>query len=309
MNMPSSAMPESSLVSEVHASAPGAVTRPMYWSMRRELWENRWLYLAPLGVAALFLLGFLISMTTLPHRMRALSSLDPAQQRAAIEKPYEVAAGLIMGAAFLVGLFYCLEALHGERRDRSILFWKSLPVSDRTSVLAKAAIVFFLQPFTWAVTVATYLIMLLLSTIALSAAGMSVTPLWTLVAFVPRSMMLGYHLLSVHALWYAPIYAWLLLVSAWARRAPFLWALLPPLAIAIAEKIAFNTSHFSGMIQYRLTGPQQFSFNVPDMLAMDPMMYLDPARFLSTPGLWTGLALAAVFLAAAVRVRRLRGPI
>jgi ABC-2 type transport system permease protein len=302
-------MTESSLEGAPFAPRPLAATRPMYWSIRRELWENRWLYLAPLGVAALFLLGFLISMTTLPDRMRSLSSLDPVKQRAVIEKPYEVAAGLIMGAAFLVGLFYCLEALHGERRDRSILFWKSLPVSDRTTVLAKAATVFALQPFTWAVTVVTYLIMLLLSTIVLAGAGMSIAPLWTQVAFFPRAMMLGYHLLSVHTLWYAPIYAWLLLVSAWARRAPFLWAVLPPLAIGIAEKIAFNTSHFASMVQYRVAGPQQFSFNVPDMLAMDPMMYLDAARFLSTPGLWTGLALAAVFLAAAVRVRRLRGPI
>jgi ABC-2 type transport system permease protein len=302
-------MPQSSLEHQPLAPSSLAVTRPLYWSIQRELWENRWLYLAPLGVAALFLLGFLISMTTLPHRMRTLSSLDAVKQRAVIEKPYEVAAGLIMGAAFLVGLFYCLEALHSERRDRSILFWKSLPVSDRTTVLAKAATVFALQPFTWAVTVVTYLIMLLLSTMVLAGAGMSVTPLWTQVAFFPRSMMLGYHLLSVHALWYAPVYAWLLLVSAWARRAPFLWAVLPPLAIGIAEKIAFNTSHFAAVIQYRLAGPQHFSFNVPDMLAMDPMMYLDPGSFLSTPGLWTGLLFAAVCLAVAVRVRRLRGPI
>ena len=62
------------------------------------------------------------------------------------------------------------------------------------------------------------------------------------------SLLLLYHLVTVHALWYAPFYGWLLLVSGWARRAPFLWAALPLLAIGVVEKIAFNTSHFAAML-------------------------------------------------------------
>ena len=59
-------------------------------------------------------------------------------------------------------MFYCLDALYGERRDRSILFWKSLPVSDLTTVLSKASIPIVVLPLlTFAVTVATQLIMLL----------------------------------------------------------------------------------------------------------------------------------------------------
>jgi ABC-2 type transport system permease protein len=278
----------------------------MYWSVRRELWESRAIYIGPLAVAAAFLLGFLVSMIHLPARMRAVLALDPAKQRAAIEMPYEFAAGLIIATTFIVGIFYCLEALHSERRDRSILFWKSLPVSDLTTVLSKASIPLVILPLlTIVIMLVTQLIMLLLNTAVLRASGLSVAMLWTPSLF-QMSLMLVYHVLAVHALWYAPIFGWLMLVSGWARRAALLWAILPPLAICVVEKIAFNTSHFANLLMYRFAGPEAFDMG---SASMDPMATLAPVKFLSTPGLWTGLIVATAFLAAAVRIRRYRGPI
>jgi ABC-2 type transport system permease protein len=309
MNTQSNTVHESPLATQVAAPAVISPARLMYWSVRRELWENRSIYLAPLGVAAVFLFGFLISLVGLPHRMRALSALDPAKQHAAIQQPYIVAEGLIMVTAFIVAIYYCLEALHGERRDRSILFWKSLPVSDLTTVLSKASILVILQLLAFAITAGTQLIMLLLGSAVLVGNGMSTAALWKEVAFFPGSLGLLYHLVTVHTLWYAPIYAWLLLVSAWARRAAFVWAVLPPLAIAVVEKIAFNTSHFAEWVGYRFSGPQHYAFIVPGGMAMDPMASLGLGEFLSTPGLWTGLIVAAAFLAGAVRLRRYRGPV
>src|ERR1700730_15535142 len=131
-------MPESPLESQGIAPAVIAATRPMDWSVRRELWENRSIYIAPLAVAALVLFGFLISTIHLPAKMRATLTLDPMQRHELMGQPYNFTALLIMGTTFIVGVFYCLDALHGERRDRSILFWKSLPVSDLTTVLSKA---------------------------------------------------------------------------------------------------------------------------------------------------------------------------
>ena len=64
---------------------------------------------------------------SLPRLRTNALALEPTRQRAAIEMPYDMAAMMIMFTAFIVGIFYCLDALHGERRDRSILFWKSLP--------------------------------------------------------------------------------------------------------------------------------------------------------------------------------------
>jgi len=284
----------------------------MYWSVRRELWENRSLYVAPLIVAAVMLFGFLISTIGLPHRRRAVLLLGPAQQRAAIEKPYDIAAMMILVTAFIVGVFYCLDALHGERRDRSILFWKSLPVSDLTTVLAKASIPLVVLPLiAFAIIVATQMDMLALSNAVLVTNGVSATTGEQL-PLLQQSLILLYGLIAL-PLWHAPIYAWLLLVSSWARRATFLWAVLPFAAISILEKIAFNTSYFGSMLKYRLIGHvhRVFTFDASGDLhdKVHSLTQLTPERFLSTPGLWVGLIFAAAFLAAAVRLRRDRGPI
>src|SRR5207237_618928 len=248
-------------------SDPGyniTATQPMYWSVRRELWENRSIYVAPLIVAVVVLFGFLVSTIGMPERRQAVLLLDPAHQRAAIGAPYDVAAMMLIFTAFIVGVFYCLDALHGERRDRSILFWKSLPVSDLTTVLSKASIPLVVLPLlTFTITVAMQLIMLLLSSAVLLGSGLNVATLWTQLSFVQMSLLLLYHLVTVHALWPAPIYAWLLLVSGWARRAAFLWAVLPLLAIGVFEKIVFHTSHFAAMLGNRLSGGGAEAFTVP----------------------------------------------
>jgi ABC-2 type transport system permease protein len=310
MNTQSNAMPDSSIDSQAISAVAMSQTRPFYWSVRRELWENRSIYIAPLAVAVAFLFGFLISVVHLPDKMRATLALNPMQQREIIERPYNMAALLLMGTYLFVAAFYCLDALQGERRDRSILFWKSLPVSDLTTVLSKASIPFLILPLlTFAVTVATQWIMLLLSTVALAGDRQSVAMLWSQLPLFQMSLMLLYHLLAVHSLWYAPFYGWLMLASAWAKRAAFLWAALPLLAIGIVEKIAFNTSHFGVLLAYRFSGgPAGGTFTGRD-IAMDPIMQLTPGRFLISPSLWLGLAVTAAFLVAAVRLRRYRGPI
>lgn len=282
--------------------------RPMYWSIRRELWENRSIYVAPLAVAAVFLFGFALSTIMLPHRLRA-AALDPAKQDRMLVMPFSAAASLIILTSFIVGAFYCLDALYGERRDRSILFWKSLPVSDLITVLSKASIPLLVLPLlTVAITVITQIIMLLLSTATLLAHGMSVAPLRTNLPLFQMSMGLLYHLFAVHSLWYAPIFAWLLLVSAWARRAAFLWAALPLLAIGAVEKIAFNTSYLATMFMHRLGGDAGVNTS-PDTSPMGSMAHLTSGHILTSPGLWIGLAITAAFLAAAVRIRRYQGPI
>src|SRR6266540_3132371 len=100
MNTESNAMPES-FGSQGIAPAAMSATRPLYWSVRRELWENRSIYIAPLAVAALFLFGFLISIIAGSHRTRFLRALNPVQQSALVQ-PYTFAALLIMGTTFIV---------------------------------------------------------------------------------------------------------------------------------------------------------------------------------------------------------------
>jgi ABC-2 type transport system permease protein len=312
MNTPSNAVPGSPIDSQGFAPAAMSETRPMYWSVRRELWENRSIYIAPLAVAAVVLFGFLISTIGLPHRRRAVLLLNPTQQRAAIGQSYDMAAVMILATAFIVGVFYCLDALHGERRDRSILFWKSLPVSDLTTVLSKASIPLVVLPLiVFAIVVATQVDMLLMSNAVLRMNGVAATT-GEQFPFFQQSLILFYGLIAL-ALWHAPIYGWLLLVSSWARRATFLWAVLPFAAISVLEKIAFNTSYFGSMLKYRLFGHvhRAFAFDASGELhdKVHSLTQITPERFLSTPGLWVGLLFAAGFLAAAVRLRRDRGPI
>src|ERR1700682_1471287 len=147
MNPPATAPPGPPPDSSVAALPSLAATDPMYWSIRRELWENRSLTIAPLAVAA-FVLFVLLMVTafTLPRRMRTLAALDPAQRHALVAGHSSMEPSMIMIITILVGIFYSLDALYGERRDRSILFWKSLPVSDRATVLSKAAIPLVVLP-------------------------------------------------------------------------------------------------------------------------------------------------------------------
>ena len=305
MNIESNAMPSPPVLAPVTISP----TRRLYWSVRRELWESRSISIAPLAAAAVALIGFVISTIGMPQRRQAVLLLNPVQQRAAITPPYNFAALLIMFITFVVGVFYCLDALNGERRDRSILFWKSLPVSDLTTVLAKASIPFVVLPLiTFAVTVALQLIMMLWSTVVLLPSGLAATT-WTRFDLFPQALMLLYHLVFVHALWWAPLWGWLLLVSAWSRRAPFLWAALPLLTIGIVEKIAFNTAHFASLLQRRFLGGPGGMEGGGDGMSMASLTPATPGEFLASPGLWLGLAFAAICVAGAVRLRRYRTPI
>ena len=300
-------------LSEAQPSTPTpiAATRPFFWSVRRELWENRSIYIAPIAAGCLGLFGFIISAIGLPERRRAVLLLDDiAQQRARIEWPYDMVAMMLMFTSFIVGVFYCLDALHGERRDRSILFWKSLPVSDLTTVLSKMSIPLVVLPLlTFAVIVVTQILMWLWTAMLLLANGLPL-PTSAQLPLVQSWLVLLYGIIAIK-LWHAPIYAWLLLVSGWARRATFLWAVLPLLAIGAVERIAFQTSYWGSFLKYRLFGgmSQAFAFKPDVKHPTVDLHQLTPGNYLTTPGLWLGLLFAAAIIFAAVHLRRSRGPL
>lgn len=290
-------------------AAPSAKRiRPLYWSLRRELWENRSLYLAPLTVAGILLFIFFVRLFTLPARMRVAMEADLPKQYSLVTGSYDMTAGMIMMAGVLAGIFYCLDALHGERRDRSILFWKSLPVSDRTTVLSKFLTATVVLPLiVWIIACAAQLIMVVLSTTILQATPGAVATLWSNVRLFQRLLAGAWGLFAM-ALWHAPIYAWLLLVSGWAKRAAFLWAALPAFIVSMAE----STAGKPALVRYRLAGwfSEAFVAAKPrDGVALGPLASMRVLNYLSTPGLWIGLLFAAALLAATIRMRRDREPI
>lgn len=296
-------------------------TRPFYWSVRRELWENRSIYLAPLIVAGVVLFAFLIAFSH-GGASGAHMVLNSHDQMTTAKKggettmsptfvaalPFEILALILLVTGIIVGLFYCLGALHNERRDRSILFWKSMPVSNLTSVLAKAAIPMAVIPaVVFVIITAAQLITLFLAAACLAGHGQDIAMVWRAQPFGRGTLVLIYALL-VFALWYAPIYAWILLVSAWAKNMTFLWAVAPPLVLSVFERIAFSTSFVGELIKYRLSGVASVAFSPSEGSHID-LENLDPIGFLTAPGLWLGLIAAALMLAAVVWLRRRREPI
>ena len=280
--------------------------RCFYWSLLREFWEHRSLYIVPWTVAGLVVAGFLIGAFRLRDIVRAGLNLDAAHQLANVQMVFSSAALALMAVTFIVAFFYSLSALQSDRRDRSILFWKSMPVSDAITVLSKATIpIVFIPLIAFVVTVVTQWLLLLLMSAVLVGTGFDVAILWTHFFLGQMWLMLLYHLFTVHALWYAPIFGYLLLVSAWSRRGAFLWATMPPTVIVIVEKIAFNTHYFSDFLAYRLHGGPEGGMP-PNMLFMNPLSNLTPLQFHWSTGLWDGLALTAVFLTGAVLLRRYR---
>jgi ABC-2 type transport system permease protein len=258
----------------------------------------------------------------LSQGMQALSVLDPEKQRMFV-------SGVNGGIAFLITLvmnitvfFYLLDALQGERKDRSVLFWKSLPVSDTTAVLGKLFTALVMSgAIVIVVTLATQLVVLLLATVIVMIGGVSPAPIWNNLQLFQLTVALFYGQVAL-ALWFAPVAAWLLLVSAWAKRVAILWAVLPPLAIMLFERVAIGTSFVQRMLAYRLRdgfttafvarSRAEFTIRDDGMNADMPRNVfdaLDPVGFFTNPWLWVGLVVAAGLVAAAIWMRRYREPI
>jgi ABC-2 type transport system permease protein len=306
--------------------------------IRRELWEHRGLLRAPAIIAALLLVLALFSHFGLPNGMGpeglgrlvrapyphgAATPVDEHAARVALAgvRQWAVSVPLYLVAG-VVTFYYLLSALFDERKDRSILFWKSLPVSDAATVLSKLLVASVVVPLTtYVIALATGL--LLHVTWALKEAwGSYPTGLfaWDTVAWLKVSALMLWGVIAA-SLWYAPVTAYLLLLSAWARRNVFVWAVVPPVLAPIIERLAFGTHYIASLLRYRLLGglfpPTELSQAVEHADVQTPFGgkitdlqtvfdTLDVRPFLTSSGLWLGLIAAAVFAYAAIRIRRYR---
>lgn len=291
-----------------YSSIRSSAMRPFVWSVRRELWENRWVVGVPVVVGATVLVAGAIGGTLfLPRRISGPVATDGLVQH--MVASLDLVSRLILLTAFLVSALYCADAMHGERRDRSILFWRSVPVSDAAAVLAKLSVPVLLVPaLTIGVLVAAYTGALLLGSVALSHLGVGSSVahrvLTSAVAMVhPVSVVV------VEVLWHLPVFAWLLLVSAAARRVPILWAVLPVIALALLERITIGSSYVASRVLAR--APWKGDWNTIDTGGFSPrgdaLGHPFSAGLLWDPSVWIGALIAAVFVILAVRLRRVRG--
>jgi ABC-2 type transport system permease protein len=286
--------------------------------IRREFWEHRSLWITPLIVAGLLVLA------AIPLHVGNDISNGPDNIFADARNRLGVFTLIIWAQTVpqylvmtIVLSFYLMDCLYLERKDRSTLFWKSLPVSDATTVISKLLVALVIVPLGVYLTamVASVLFQMILAVRIAHGSLPDIAVAWDTVAWLKVQGLMLYGLV-ISMLWYAPLAAFLLLISAWARRNVFLWTTLPPVIAVIMERIAFGTRYTKHLLQYRTWG-------IWDALGINPTppegvghgrvvsladLFDDIAMgkaFLNID-LWLGLAVAAVFIFAAIRIRRYR---
>lgn len=237
----------------------------------------------------------------------ALAMAKPEKRQSILAILYAAVAALMFFVVGIIGFFYALDSLYADRRDRSILFWKSLPLSDTETVLSKFFVAAVAIPAVAAVaSIFGQLIMAAGGSLKLAFIGGPVGLMW-MPQILGGSAVGAIVLAVICALWYAPIVGYLLLASAWAPKSPFLWAMLPPVALALLEEIAFGSSHVIALIKYRTLAPLQALFNA-DNIKDEAVRSMDivgnVVALLTSPGMALGLVVAAALLAAAIWVRR-----
>lgn len=229
------------------------------WLLKREFWEHRGgFFWAPLwtGVAvlALTLLGLIAGEVSLSVRMAqghvqidgaggSLATLFAKSSPEQIGQAAKMLGASLLGFNMLFGIVmgfvlfvYLLGALYDDRRDRSVLFWKSLPVSDAGTVVSKALMAAVLVPLlVFGLMLATWLLLqVLFSVFVLIHGGSPWTLIWGQHDLLPL-LSLSIGMLPAHMVWSLLAVGWLLLCSAAVRSKPFLWAMLIPLLVGIGN--------------------------------------------------------------------------
>lgn len=309
----------------------------MKWLIQRELWENKGsLVWAPTIVAGA--IGGLASLAALTGRQITIDGEEagtllieggPREHIvSALSHSYLGASLPLLLMLSMLVFFYCLGALYDERRDRSILFWKSLPVSDLETVLSKALVALVVAPLiTVLIGFALSLFVLVLICLVLAMHGTHLTgAILTTPAFYQAPLLL-LGMLPVYMLWALPTVGWLLLVSSYVRSKVLLWAVGTPLIISLlmlwAEKmfhLGFNTGWFvrhvvdrillgvvpGAWFLFSMEGEHHLQLAQPPG-PLDGSVILGASwQTLATPAAWAGAVAGVAMLAAAVWIRRHR---
>ena len=321
MNTPDANLSSPAAPAAVAPPMSGLVHHPMTKTMavliRREFWEHRSLWITPLIVAGLLVLA------AFPIHIGNVDMGAHAEDLARPQNRLSLFTLMIWGQTLpqylimtIVVTFYLMDCLYQERKDRSILFWKSLPVSDATTVISKLLTGLVVVPLGvyLAAMVAGVLFQAIWAIRVAFGSLPNVVVAWDTVAWLKVQGLMLYGVI-VCMLWFAPLAASLLLVSAWARKNVFLWTTLPPLIAIIFERVAFGTRYTAHLLEYRTWGiwdalgvgvetPEDSHGRVVSLAALFDNVSMGKA-FLNID-LWLGLAVAAAFVFAAIRIRRYR---
>lgn len=295
--------------------------------LQRELWEHRSIYVAPAVIALLVILTTLtaqVSVDGMQHIDLGIIGASNIPDNARAGALTVAMLGMSITFFFAMGIlaaFYSLDCLYAERKDRSILFWRSIPSTDFETVLSKLLTATVVIPLvTFAMIVVTHLVVLLTTSVWLAIRGGNAFHLiWSSAPFFDVWAATLVFLLAL-PLWLAPFTGWFLLVSAFTKRSPFLTAALPIAILPLLEKIIFGSAVFAEAFFVRSLKMPLFIdlstmeriFDDIDSLAsignaeLSLLGLMDIGGFLGNPGLWLGLVVCGLFTAAAIYVRRYR---
>jgi ABC-2 type transport system permease protein len=293
------------------------------WLVRREVWENKAIWVAPAAVIGCLVVLILTGNVHLGPIGEAgdaamFGDVPPELQTRLLVIVYAGLALVMDMVLGIVAFFYAIDSLYSDRRDRSVLFWKSLPLSDTETVLSKFAVAAILIPLiALAASLVAQLVIAAGGSVRLSMIGLPGSMMWA-----PEALFGGFTVALLWCvtamLWYAPIVAYLMLASAWAPRGPFLWAVLPPVGLWVLERVVVGSEHVGDFItdrlfgMYRLLGTRdegglealERSDELSDIGNLELVGSL--REFYASPELWLGVVAAALLLAAAMWVRRYR---
>jgi ABC-2 type transport system permease protein len=297
------------------------------WLIRREFWENRAIWLIPAIIGALLTLGVCWGHL---HFDNDFFDINGGTRIPAELRPYSYY--ILSGSVTLIFLvimpiyagWYLLDCLYADRKDRSILFWKSLPISDTQTVLAKLAVGLLIIPAVY-VAIADLTTLAFDFVISLRIGEWGTSGLWNPKAWFDMQIVWLYAIVTL-AVWYLPVAGWFVFVSAWATRAVILWSLLPPLAIFLGERWAFGTHVFGSALLDRLgVGYGRALHTIGDGSVWkhikigdgsDPMNmpasiwnFIDPVGFFSSPATLGGIAVGVALILAAIVLRSRRAEI
>ena len=235
-------------------------TTEFAWLVRREIWEHKLVTWAPALLALLLVVSALASFLNPQHALLVVQGegIDSIFSAGAKHPQDLFIACVLTGITLLfllvasaVQFFYAADALYAERAQRTILFWKSLPISDARTVLSKAAVAILVTPLiAWLASIAAEFVLAVIASIQYRSVPAMLGALWNPGVW-GHSIVLTFYVLVTSAVWYAPLIAWALLVSAWMPlakgmrlgRSPILVATLIPLALVIAERVALGTHY------------------------------------------------------------------
>jgi ABC-2 type transport system permease protein len=297
--------------------------------VRREIWEHRSIWVTPAAVAAVITLlavamvvaigAFGEAMNTDFGKIADMTAPENGRRAALAASLVGNTMVFVIAMWFLI-VFYCLDALYAERKDKSILFWRSLPITDAETVVSKLLVVFLAIPIaTFAAVVISHLLNLIV--VSLWLATEDANPgrmIWGAVPLFDTWAAVLSVLIAL-PIWMAPLAGWFLFVSAWAKRGPLLRATLPIATLPILEYIVFRSWNLGEAILTRLRldtmplfdGIKNAGFDEEEMQSMlaeniSLVSWLDYGSFLTSLEVWAGLLVCGLFAGGAIWLRRYR---